>query len=65
MKRKEPIRRLRQAGCELVREGAKHSVYLNPNTGEAATVPRHTEIKERLAKKILHDLRAERGDPLQ
>lgn len=40
----------------MVREGARHTVYLNPATRKTSAVPRHTEVKERLAMKILDDL---------
>lgn len=52
MKRKELEKRLRKAGCYLKREGASHSLWVNPQTGVVEAIPRHTEIKEALAKKI-------------
>jgi mRNA interferase HicA len=52
MKRQEFIRELRAAGCELLRHGARHDVYVNPTTGQKQTVPRHTEIDDALAKHI-------------
>ncbi|MEB3191972.1 MAG: type II toxin-antitoxin system HicA family toxin [Snowella sp.] len=59
MKRKELEKRLRQAGCYLKREGAAHSLWINPKTGVVEAVPRHTDIKEFLAQKILKNLNAE------
>ncbi|MDJ0679451.1 MAG: type II toxin-antitoxin system HicA family toxin [Xenococcaceae cyanobacterium MO_167.B52] len=59
MKRKELEKKLRQAGCYLKREGASHSLWINPQTGVVEAIPRHTEIKEFLAKKILKSLNAE------
>ncbi|MEB3227615.1 MAG: type II toxin-antitoxin system HicA family toxin [Synechocystis sp.] len=56
MKRKELERRLRQAGCYLKREGASHSLWINPKTEVVEAIPRHTEIKEFLAQKILKNL---------
>ena len=56
MKRKELLRQLQAGGCELRREGARHSVFYNPHNGKTSTVPRHAEIKDRLAAKILQDL---------
>jgi predicted RNA binding protein YcfA (HicA-like mRNA interferase family) len=53
MKRKELIKRLTDAGCLFVRPGARHDVYLNPQTGKKQAVPRHREIDEILAKHIL------------
>jgi mRNA interferase HicA len=52
MKRQELIRELREAGCVLLRHGARHDVYLNPATGQKQPVPRHTEIDDALAKHI-------------
>jgi len=47
------------AGCYLKRKGSSHSLWINPRTGAIEAVPRHTEIKEPLAKKILKNLNAE------
>jgi len=51
MKRRDLERRLRIAGCYLKKEGASHSLWINPKNGMIEAVPRHTEIKEPLAKK--------------
>ena len=59
MKRKELEKKLRQAGCYLKREGGSHSLWINPQTGVVEAIPRHREIKEFLAKKILKSLNAE------
>lgn len=59
MKRRDVERKLRIAGCYVKREGAPHSLWINPKTGVVEAVPRHTEIKEPLAKKILKNLNAE------
>jgi len=59
MKRIDLERKLRIAGCCLKREGGSHSLWINPKTGVIEAVPRHIEIKEPLAKKILKDLDAE------
>ncbi|MBU6141755.1 type II toxin-antitoxin system HicA family toxin [Patescibacteria group bacterium] len=56
MKRNDLIRRLFKNGCVLAREGARHSVFLNPSLNRTSTVPRHSEIDEILAKKICKDL---------
>jgi mRNA interferase HicA len=52
MKRQELIRELREAGCVLLRHGARHDVYLNPVTGQRQPAPRHTEVDDALAKHI-------------
>ncbi|WP_035239241.1 type II toxin-antitoxin system HicA family toxin [Desulfobacter vibrioformis] len=59
MKRRDLEKKLRIAGCYLKREGASHSLWINPKNGVIETIPRHNEIKEALAKKILKNLNAE------
>ena len=59
MKRNELIRYLRNRGCELLREGGKHSWWHNPVMNRRSAVPRHSEIKDILAKKICKDLGVE------
>jgi predicted RNA binding protein YcfA (HicA-like mRNA interferase family) len=59
VKRRDLERKLRIAGCYLKREGTSHSLWINPKTGVVEAVPRHIEIKEPLAKKILKNLNAE------
>lgn len=56
MKRVDLLRHLEALGCRLLREGANHSVYLNPAAKRTSTVPRHREINEYLARKICRDL---------
>jgi len=56
MKRQELIKRLTEAGCLFVRPGAKHDLYVNPQTGKKQAVPRHREIDEHFAKHILNIL---------
>jgi len=56
MKRRTLLKHLRQYGCELLREGKKHSVYWNPGNRKTSSVPRHTEIVDKLAHKICKDL---------
>jgi mRNA interferase HicA len=59
MKRRELEKRLRIAGCFLKREGSSHVLWINPKTGVIEAVPRHTEVKEPLARKILKSLNAD------
>ena len=56
MKRRELIQHLEGHGCEFLREGSKHSVYVNRAAQKTSTVPRHREIDEFLARKICKDL---------
>lgn len=59
MKRVDLLKAIEGLGCELVRHGAKHDWYKNSATGMAQAVPRHREINERLANRIIRIL----GDP--
>ena len=59
MKRRDLERNLRIAGCYLKREGGSHSLWINPKNGVVEAVPRHKEIKDPLARKILKNLNAE------
>lgn len=52
MKRGDLLRHLERCGCQLDREGSRHSIYLNPANGKKVSVPRHMEIDNRLARKI-------------
>jgi mRNA interferase HicA len=50
------VRKLEEMGCELVRHGAKHDWYRNTRTKLSQAVPRHREINENLARKIIKTL---------
>jgi mRNA interferase HicA len=50
------LRHLRAQGCELLREGGRHSWWHNPNLNKRSSVPRHNEIDDGLARKICKDL---------
>lgn len=56
MKRVDLVRHLRAGGCELLREGGSHSVYVNRRAGKATAVPRHREINDFLARTFCRDL---------
>ncbi len=56
MKRRDLIQHLERHGCELLREGAKHSLYFNPANNQTSAVPRHREINDFLVRKISRDL---------
>lgn len=58
MKRLDLIRELEQAGCVLLRHGGRHDIYHNPKTGRSEPVPRHREINEILARRIIRRLTA-------
>lgn len=52
IKRKLLLKKLKEIGCELCRNGADHDIWINAN-GKKFPVPRHPDIRENLAKKIL------------
>ena len=56
MKRKDLIDTIESVGCVLIGHGTKHDIYHNPKTGMTQPIPRHREINEILAKKIIRDL---------
>ena len=56
MKRRDLVRHLESHGCELLREGSRHSVFVNRNKGKASSVPRHSEVNDFTARKICRDL---------
>lgn len=59
MKRVDLIKAIEASGCVLVRHGGRHDWYRNPVTGVSQPVPRHREIKEPLARRIIRMLTEE------
>lgn len=56
MKRVDLIKTIEGFGCYCVRHGGKHDWYRNPNTNVSQAVPRHREISEQLARRIIRML---------
>jgi len=56
MKRLLFLKYLHEHGCLLIREGKRHSAFVNPKEERTSTVPRHSEINNFLAVKICKDL---------
>jgi len=56
VKRTELVRHLEAHSCLLLREGSRHSIFVNRAAGKATSVPRHKEINDFLARKICRDL---------
>ncbi len=56
MKRRDLLRHLEVNGCELKREGGKHSIWWKPDTGARAPVPRHGEVKPTTAREVCKQL---------
>jgi predicted RNA binding protein YcfA (HicA-like mRNA interferase family) len=51
MKRRDLIKKLEANGWYLERNGANHDIYTNGK--DAEPIPRHSEIKENMAKAII------------
>ena len=56
MKRLDLVNVIERNGAVFIRHGSDHDWYKNLNTGVAEAVPRHREIKNVLAKKIIKRL---------
>lgn len=58
MKTSEFKRLLLKKGCRLQRHGSRHDMWLNPDNGHTAMVPRHDaqEVSTGLRKKIMMQL---------
>ena len=56
MKRRDLIRHLETYGCEFLREGGNHTIYVNRVNQKSSAIPRHREINEFLTRKICRDL---------
>ena len=56
MKRTDLIRHLEHHGCQVLRQGSNHTVYVNRKTRRSSAVPRHREVNDFLARKICDDL---------
>ena len=59
MKRRDLLQHLSDCGCELLREGAEHSIWWNPLTNRRTSIPRHREINDFTAVKICVQLEIE------
>lgn len=58
MKRRKLIKYLLAHGCQLHREGSRHSIYINPVTQHKEAIPRHDEVNTFTMKKICKNLGA-------
>jgi predicted RNA binding protein YcfA (HicA-like mRNA interferase family) len=56
VKRIDLVRHLERHGCEFLREGGSHSVYVNRGNRKSSTIPRHREVDDFLVRKICKDL---------
>ncbi|MCL2225124.1 MAG: type II toxin-antitoxin system HicA family toxin [Defluviitaleaceae bacterium] len=58
MKVSELTKRAKKFGCHIKRHGAEHDIWINPKTGNTASIPRHKskEIATGTAQRIIKDL---------
>ena len=56
MKRRDLIRHLATVGCEFLREGGNHTIYVNRAAQKSSAIPRHREINDFFGRKISRDL---------
>jgi hypothetical protein len=52
VKRRDLEAHLARHDCHLLREGSRHSMFAHAITKKTSSVPRHTEIKNALAKDL-------------
>jgi len=53
MKRADLIKKITEIGAVLERHGAKHDWYVKKETNVGQAIPRHNEIKESTARRII------------
>jgi predicted RNA binding protein YcfA (HicA-like mRNA interferase family) len=56
MKRLDLIRHLEAYGCEFLREGGNHTIYVNRASQKSTAIPRHRKVNDFLVRKICRDL---------
>lgn len=63
MKRRKLMQHLHRYGCTMIREGASHTIVLNPSNNQQSVVPRHPEIDKYTTRDICKqlDIPAPRG----
>jgi predicted RNA binding protein YcfA (HicA-like mRNA interferase family) len=58
MKTNELTKMAKKKGCYIKRHGSEHDIWINPKTGNTASIPRHQskEIATGTAHNIIKDL---------
>ncbi len=56
MKRKDLLKIIESKDCVFVRHGGNHDWYRNPQVNKSQAIPRHKEIEDGLAKRIIKRL---------
>ena len=58
MKRSDLLKILAEKNVVFFRHGSGHDIYINENTGKKISIPRHTEIGNKMVKVILKEIDA-------
>lgn len=61
MKFRDLVRAIEDDGAVFVRHGGNHDWYRNVITGVREAIPRHAEVSEMLARKIIKRLATPKG----
>ena len=56
MKRQKVLNFFRQSGCEIYREGKKHTIIINRINDKITALPRHPDINDNLVLSMCKDL---------
>ena len=56
MKREKILKYFRQHGCEVFREGKKHTIIINLTNDKVTVIPRHPDINDKLVLSMCKDL---------
>jgi predicted RNA binding protein YcfA (HicA-like mRNA interferase family) len=56
MKRTELLRKIAAQGAIFLRHGGNHDIYMQPQTRVQQPVPRHGDVPDLLARRILKKL---------
>jgi mRNA interferase HicA len=57
MKRRDLERQLTALGWEFLRHGSNHDIWMHRESNQRERIPRHRDVNEALARKILEKAR--------
>ena len=56
MKREKILKYFKQYGCEVFREGKRHTIIINLTNEKVTALPRHPDINDKLVLSMCKDL---------
>ena len=56
MKREKLLKYFRQYNCDTFREGKRHTIVINRSNDKVTSVPRHSDINDKLVLSMCKDL---------